>query len=128
MNKTLRVVSVRSQQATWLRRELNLPEATAFEYVRVARGLRKYRRLFRAFESGVMPYSTVRFLLPFLDEGNEEDLVQLALSLAFSDLKLVLAGAGPKDDEPAEPYARARECDDGMILSLIHISEPTRPY
>lgn len=101
--------------ATWLRRELNLPEATAFEYVRVARGLRNYRRLFRAFESGVMPYSTVRFLLPFLDEGNEEDLVQLALSLAFSDLKLVLAGAGPKDDEPAEPYARARECDDGMI-------------
>lgn len=101
--------------ATWLRRELNLPEATAFEYVRVARGLRKYRRLFHAFESGVMPYSTVRCLLRFLEEESEEELVQLALSLAFSDLKLVLAGAGPKDHEPTEPYARARECDDGMI-------------
>ena len=101
--------------ATWLRRELNLPEPTAFEYVRVARGLRRYRRLFDAFESGVMPYSTVRFLLQFLDEQNEEELVALALSLAFSDLKLVLAGAGPKDDEPTEPFARARECDDGML-------------
>ena len=29
--------------ATWLRSELNLPQATAFEYVRVARGLRKLR-------------------------------------------------------------------------------------
>lgn len=101
--------------ATWLRRELNLPEPTAFEYVRVARGLRRYRRLFEAFESGVMPYSTVRFVLQFLDEQNEEELVALALSLAFSDLKLVLAGAGPKDDEPTEPFARARECDDGML-------------
>mgnify|MGYP002757439114 FL=1 len=101
--------------ATWLRSELNLPQATAFEYVRVARGLRKFRLLFDAFESGVMPYSTVRFLLQYLEECNEEQYVQLALSMSFADLQLVLAGARPKEQDPTEPYARARECDDGML-------------
>lgn len=101
--------------ATWLRRELNLPDATTYEYVRVAKGLRRFRKLYAAFESGMMPYSTVRFLLRFLDEENEEDLVELALTLAFSDLELVLAGAGPKEDEPVEPYANARTRDDGMV-------------
>ena len=101
--------------ATWLRSELNLPQATAFEYVRVARGLRKFRLLFDAFESGVMPYSTVRFLLQYLEECNEEQYVQLALSMSFADLQLVLAGARPKEKDPTEPYARARECDDGML-------------
>ena len=101
--------------ATWLRSELNLPQATAFEYVRVARGLRKFRLLFNAFESGVMPYSTVRFLLQYLEEHNEEQYVQLALSMSFADLQLVLAGARPKEEDPTEPYARARECDDGML-------------
>ncbi|RUQ14484.1 HNH endonuclease [Corynebacterium genitalium] len=101
--------------ATWLRSELNLPQATAFEYVRVARGLRKFRLLFDAFESGVMPYSTVRFLLRYLEECNEEQYVQLALSMSFADLQLVLAGARPKEQDPTEPYASARECDDGML-------------
>lgn len=101
--------------ATWLRSELNLPQATAFEYVRVARGLRKFRLLFDAFESGVMPYSTVRFLLQYLEECNEEQYVQLALSMSFADLQLVLAGARPKEEDPTEPYASARECDDGML-------------
>lgn len=101
--------------ATWLRNELNLPQATAFEYVRVARGLRKFRRLYDAFESGVMPYSTVRFLLRCMDEYNEEQYVELALSMSFADLQIVLAGARPKEEDPTEPFARARECDDGMI-------------
>ena len=101
--------------ATWLRNELNLPQATAFEYVRVARGLRKFRRLYDAFESGVMPYSTVRFLLRCMDECNEEQYVELALSMSFADLQIVLAGARPKEEDPTEPFARARECDDGMI-------------
>ena len=101
--------------ATWLRNELNLPQATAFEYVRVARGLRKFRRLYDAFESGVMPYSTVRFLLRYMDECNEEQYVELALSMSFADLQIVLAGARPKEEDPTEPFARARECDDGMI-------------
>lgn len=101
--------------ATWLRSELNLPQATAFEYVRVARGLRKFRRLYDAFESGVMPYSTVRFLLRYMDECNEEQYVELALSMSFADLQIVLAGARPKEEDPTEPFARARECDDGMI-------------
>ena len=101
--------------ATWLRNELNLPQATAFEYVRVARGLRKFRRLYDAFESGVMPYSTVRFLLRCMDECNEAQYVELALSMSFADLQIVLAGARPKEEDPTEPFARARECDDGMI-------------
>ena len=101
--------------ATWLRSELNLPQATAFEYVRVARGLRKFRGLYDAFESGVMPYSTVRYLLQYVDEYNEEQYVELALSMSFADLQLLLAGARPKEEDPTEPFARARECDDGML-------------
>ena len=101
--------------ATWLRSELNLPQATAFEYVRVARGLRKFRLLYAAFESGVMPYSTVRYLLQYVDEYNEEQYVELALSMSFADLQLLLAGARPKEEDPTEPFARARECEDGML-------------
>lgn len=36
--------------ASWLARELQVSEATAFEYVFVFRGSRKYRSLYGAFE------------------------------------------------------------------------------
>lgn len=101
--------------AAWLCRELNLPEPTAFEYVRVARGLRQFPQLFSAFESGVMSYSTVRYLLRYLTEENEADVVHLALTLSFAELKLVLAGAGPEEEEPTEPYLTTRERQDGML-------------
>lgn len=103
--------------SAWLQQELNLPISTAYEYVRVARGLRKFRCLLDAFEAGVMPYSTVRFLLRYLTEENEEELVDLALVLSFADLRRVVAGveeAGEKT-APDDPFLKAHTRDDGML-------------
>ena len=61
--------------ATWLKRELNLATATAYEYVHVSRGLRRFRLLYETFRSGIMPYSTMRLLLRYMHEQNEEELV-----------------------------------------------------
>lgn len=55
-----------SSTTKWLVRELNLAGSTAFEYVRMGRGLRQFRQLFSAFEDGDLAYSTVRFLLRFM--------------------------------------------------------------
>lgn len=102
--------------ATWIRRELNLPSSTAFEYVRMARGLRKFPLLDNTFGAGVMPYSTVRYLLRFLTEENEEELIDLALSLSFEDLKQCLAGTDPADGVvPDEPYVKHHVREDGMM-------------
>ncbi len=106
-----------SSTATWLRRELNLEHSTAYEYVRVARGLRKFPLLFDTFQSGVMPYRTVRFLLRYMTEENEEELVDLAVTVAYSELTLCLSGAEKQDKkEPEEPYAKTQVRDDGMLL------------
>ena len=102
--------------ATWLKRELNLPTATAYEYVSIARGLRRFRQLYDTFRSGVMPYSTMRLLLRYMHEHNEETLIDLALIHGFSELQHILAGADPADDtEPAEPSVTARFRTDGML-------------
>lgn len=102
--------------AVWLRRELNLPGSTAFEYVRVARGLRAFPLLFDTFQSGIMPYSTVRFLLKYMTPENEEELIDLAVAVSFSELNLCLAGAEPAEKvEPQDPFVRASERDDGSL-------------
>ncbi len=106
-----------SSTATWLQRELNLPNSTAYEYVRVARGLRRFPLLFEVFQSGIMPYRTVRFLLNYMTEDNEEELIDLAVSLAYSELTLCLAGADTHSGkEPEEPFVDTRVRDDGMLL------------
>lgn len=106
-----------SSTATWLRREMNLPDATAFEYVRVARAMRKFPLLFDTFRSGVIPYTTVRYLMRFLTEENEEELLDLALSLSFDNLQRCLAGADPAEAKaPEEPFVECREREDGMFM------------
>ena len=105
-----------SSTATWIKRELNLPASTAYEYTRVARGLRRFRLLFETFRSGVMPYNTVRFLLRYMHEENEEELIDLALIHAYSELEHMLAGADPAEEtEPEEPYVTASFRNDGML-------------
>lgn len=102
--------------ATWIKRELNLPTSTAYEYTRVARGLRRFRLLFETFRSGVMPYNTMRFLLRYMHEENEEDLIDLALIHGYSELEHMLAGADPAEDtEPEEPFVKADFRADGML-------------
>ena len=104
-----------SSTTKWLIRELNLAGSTAFEYVRMGRGLRQFRQLFSAFEDGDLAYSTVRFLLRFMTLENEDDLVALAKSMCFSELQQTLAGAGDVGREPDDPYVRTRTRDDGMV-------------
>lgn len=102
--------------ASWLARELRYPVPTAYEYVRVARALRRFPLVFAAFAEGELDYSTVRFLIGFLTEENEAELVELARALCHSELKRALAGAGEEDDaDPAEPYFRTHTRDDGML-------------
>lgn len=102
--------------ATWIRRELNLPTATAYEYVHIARGLRRFRHLFETFRSGIMPYSTMRLLLKYMTEQNEQELVELALVHGYSELQQIFAGADPADEtEPDAPFVTANVRDDGML-------------
>ena len=118
--------------ATWLKRELNLPPSTAYEYLRVARGLRRFRLLFETFRSGVMPYNTMRFLLKFMHEENEEELIDLALIHAFSELERILAGTdtvaiGPADLDLGEGtntivYAWGSAEDENLALATQVIS------
>ena len=102
--------------ATWLKRELNLATATAYEYVHVSRGLRRFRLLYETFRSGIMPYSTMRLLLRYMHEQNEEELVDLALIHGYSELEQVLAGSDPAEErEPEEPVVTAKFRTDGML-------------
>ena len=106
-----------SSTAQFLMREQRLPPATAYEYVRIAKGLREFQVLYWAFEGGKIPYSTVRFLLPKLTADNEATLVALAVSLAFPELVQALAGVGVKEKEegPEEPFVDTRVREDGML-------------
>ena len=104
-----------STTSKWLVRELRLAGSTAFEYVRMGRGLRKFRQLYRAFEDGDVAYSTVRFILRFMTEENEGELVALAKSMCFAELQQTLAGVGDVDRDPEEPYLDTRTREDGMV-------------
>lgn len=106
-----------STTAQFLMREHRLPPATAYEYVRIAKGLREFEVLYSVFEEGQIPYSTVRFLLPKLTAENEIALVSLALKLTFAELVQALAGVGVADSEdgPEEPFVDTRVRDDGML-------------
>lgn len=106
-----------SSTAQFLIRELRLPQATAYEYVRIAKGLRRFQFLYSAFEQGKIPYSTVRFLLPKLTDDNEAALVSLSLQYTFAELVKALAGVGEQEnrDGPEEPFVETREREDGML-------------
>lgn len=106
--------------ASWLARELHYPVATAYEYVRVARKLREFPILNAAFTYGDVDYTTVRLLLGYLNEDNEQGLVALARELTFTELRRILAGVEPEggdgDAKPDEPYLETHTREDGMIV------------
>lgn len=107
--------------ASWLAREFNYADPTAYEYVRVARKLRIFPLLATAFKEGRIDYTTVRYLVRYLTEENEAELVELATTLCHAELKLALAGTDPEDDPadednaPDTPYLRTRTREDGML-------------
>ena len=105
--------------AFWMMRELRLCRGTAFEYVFVARGIRKYRILYASFEQARISYTTVRWLLSYITEENEAELVAKAETLCFSELEKEV-GAGDSDDQDgdedvATPHFRIKTRDDGMM-------------
>lgn len=104
-----------SSTVDWLQRELRYPVSTAYEYVRVGRKLRDFPLLAAAFRRAELDYTTVRFLLQYMTEANESDLVELGRTLCHAELRQALAGA-PKDDDrdPDEPYFNLDTRSDGM--------------
>lgn len=100
----------------WLQRELKIGEATSYEFLRVARGIRTYRYLFDAFEAGDICYTTVRWLLSRITPENEIELARLACELCFTELEQALAGCpSSQDKDPDEPYLKAHVRDDGKL-------------
>lgn len=105
-----------SSTSQWLQRELRIATSLAYEYARVARGLRRFRVLYAAFAAGEIAYSTVRYLLPRMTEDNEVELVELAKCLCDSELRQALAGVGNEESvDPAEPFFKANVLDNGML-------------
>lgn len=102
--------------AEWLQRELKYRRATAFEYVGVARKLQRFGLLFSVFRDGDIDYTTVRFLLRYITEDNEAELVDLATRLCFAELEQALAGNEPADEDSDAPFFNAWVRDDGMLV------------
>ncbi|WP_284522805.1 HNH endonuclease signature motif containing protein [Corynebacterium aquatimens] len=75
--------------------------------------------LAEAFREGDIPYSTVRFLIEYVTEENELQLVELARRLCFSELKKALAGVDSKSGEgknPDDPFFTLKRRADGMVF------------
>lgn len=104
-----------SSTASWLERELRYPTSTAYEYVSVARKLRVYRALFHFFRAGAIDYTTVRFLLRYINHENQDQLIELATTLCFAELEKALAGGDTDKDKPDAPYFNARKRKDGCL-------------
>lgn len=111
--------------AAWLIRDLKLAYSTAYEYVHVGRGVRRFRHMYVAFEEGALDYTTVRLLLRYLTEENEMELVMLARRLCRAELEQALAGLedgeGAAKKEPEEPHLKVRRLDDGSLEIRAHL-------
>lgn len=90
-----------SSTLAWLDRALGIARSTAYGYLHTSRTLARFAMLATAFLAGELSYSKVRLLERHLTEDNEHELVALAMSLSYSDLKLALAGQG--QDHPPTP-------------------------
>ncbi|UIZ91327.1 HNH endonuclease [Corynebacterium sp. CNCTC7651] len=102
---------------SWLTREMHYPSSTAYEYVHVGTKLRAFPLIKEAFQKAELDYSTVRFLLKYVTEDSEAELLSLAKRLCFSELKRALSGVEPNDGSqlPAdEPYFDLFERPDGL--------------
>lgn len=104
--------------AQFLVRRLAISSSTAYEYVHVAHRIGRFQHLARHFREGELSYSTVRLLLKYLNEENEEELVSLGLKLGYHELERALAGREPEgegEEDPPEYYLRLHARDNGDI-------------
>lgn len=104
-----------TSSAAWLSRELRYRKSTAYEYVGVAHGLQRFPLLTQVFAAGEIEYTTVRFLLRYMTEDNELELVQLATSMCFAELEQTLAGTDRDRGKPDAPFFDARQRSDGSL-------------
>ena len=84
----------------WLARTCRLADKTAYEYLRIGKGVAKFPVITAAFRDAELTYSQVRLLLRHLTVANELELLSLALSLSYSELELALAGRSQGDGGP----------------------------
>lgn len=78
--------------ATWLQRTHGISRRTAYEYLGVGAGLKKFPLLCQEFLDAALSYSVVRLLLRYMTPDNQEELLELARAHPFAELVLLLAG------------------------------------
>lgn len=81
-----------SSPVSWLSRECGIARRTSYEYLHIATRLRDFPLLTAQFLDAAISYSKVRLLLRYLTADNEEELLNLALTLTLEGLENALAG------------------------------------
>lgn len=76
----------------WLQRRFSISQKTAYDYLRVGKGLREFRVAAEAMLAGEITYSDAKLIFRYMTPDNELQLVDLAIRLTYNDLKLALAG------------------------------------
>lgn len=117
-----------STGAAWLSRTCGISQRSAYEYLRMGGKLRNFPLLARHFSAGELSYSKVRLLLRYLHEGNEPELVELALELTYEGLEQELAGrprANRSGSNPPE-YFKLATCEDTGDLKFWGRLSPDR--
>lgn len=84
--------------AAWIVRIFDVADNTAYDYLRVARTVARFRFVADSFLEAGINYSKVRLLGKYLTEENEIELVLLAESMSYRELERALAGRSRAGD------------------------------
>jgi hypothetical protein len=116
--------------ADWLSVRLGLSLSVGYEYARVGRALRRFRRVHAAFSKGEISYCKVRAITRVMTEANEEALVYYARYGTGAQMEAVcraLRGARQAADPEAAQAVRRRRYfsyrfdDDGSVVGSFRL-------
>lgn len=117
-----------STGAAWLSRTCGISRRSAYEYLQLGGKLRNFTLLARHFLAGELSYSKVRLLLRYLNDGNESELVDLALELTYEGLEQELAGRPRTNRSGKNPpeYFKLATCEETGDLKFWGRLSPDR--
>ncbi len=95
--------------AAWLADTCDIELCTARTQVRVARALREHSQLDTAMRNGEVSYAKARVLVPYLNDGNVEALVELAEITPAGRLGAAIAAWSQRNDDPETIAERQHE-------------------
>ncbi len=95
--------------AAWLADTCDIELCTARTQVRVARALREHSQLDTAMRNGEVSYAKARVLVPYLNDGNVEALVELAEVTPAGRLGAAIAAWSQRNDDPETIAERQHE-------------------